>query len=495
MYKINKMRWRHQFLMGVFLISLVGCENKMGYQDKEYTQVTVNDYDMKKYYVNGANPVITADPYIIQDENGYYYAYGTSDRLNGYGFLAYKSKDLIEWEEVGTVYYTSKETWGIRDFWAPEVLKYKDQYYLHYTAKDQDGKIRIGMAVSDSAAGPFEDIKNEPFFDPGYNIIDSNILIDDEKMYLYFSRDCSENVIDNYHVSQTYVVEMNKEMDFIGEPIQLITPELSWELKSGDYRWNEAPEVIKHQDKYYLMYSGNFYNSRDYSLGYAVSDSPTGPFVKPENNRFLYVEDDWMHISGPGHHAVTTSPDENQLYAVYHTHVNPLGGGQRQLYVDKMGFREDGSLFINGPSLSPQPKPSGSGDFIYLNDQIDSIEIKGDSVSDSKLLWDDEVVYHDENSDYKFKASGKTEILINFKDRVSLTDILIYGDINQESRPEINEIIIGSHKILREIDWNAPSVPGEALIVSFEPEEVSRITIQVDNISDFAISELIFLGE
>lgn len=494
MYERNRIRLEYSFLIGIFLISLAGCDNQSVYKEKEYKQVDINEYDDEKYYVNGKNPIITADPYIIQDDE-YYYAYGTSDRLNGYGFLAYKSKDLIEWEEVGTVYYTSKETWGIRDFWAPEVLKHNNKYYLHYTAKDKNGIIRIGLAVSDSAEGPFEDIKNEPFFNPGYNVIDSNILVDGEKLYLYFSKDCSENVINNYHVSQSYVIEMTEDMEFIGEPIQLLTPELSWEIKSGEYRWNEAPEAIKYNGKYYLMYSGNFYNSRDYSLGYAISDSPTGPFVKPEDNRILYVEESWDHVSGPGHHSVISSPDKSQLYAAYHTHVNPQGGGPRQLYLDKLGFREDGTLFINGPSLSPQPKPSGSGDFIYLNDQIESIEIDGITLSDSKFLWDDEVVYHDESSNNKFKANGETKISIHFKNKVSVTDILIYGDINEETKPMISKIILEDNIILSEINWDKPSLPGEALIVSFEEEKVNKITIQVNNTGDFAISELTILGK
>ena len=35
------------------------------------------------------------------------------------------------------------------------------------------------------------------------------------------------------------------------------------------------------------MYSANFYASEDYALGYAVSESPMGPFVKSETNPIL----------------------------------------------------------------------------------------------------------------------------------------------------------------------------------------------------------------
>jgi hypothetical protein len=48
---------------------------------------------------------LTADPsviYITEGEDaGYFYMYPTSDELGGSGYLAYKSKDMVEWTRVG----------------------------------------------------------------------------------------------------------------------------------------------------------------------------------------------------------------------------------------------------------------------------------------------------------------------------------------------------------------------------------------------------------
>jgi GH43 family beta-xylosidase len=64
-------------------------------------------------------------------------------------------------------------------------------------------------------------------------------------------------------------------------------------------------------------------------------------------------------ISGPGHHCVIDSPDGSELFVVYHTHTDAaLGGGNRQVCIDRMGFREDGSIYVNGPTLTDQPIPS-----------------------------------------------------------------------------------------------------------------------------------------
>jgi GH43 family beta-xylosidase len=146
---------------------------------------------------------------------------------------------------------------------------------------------------------------------------------------------------------------------FKGEPRLITTPEQEWELRSGrrGWSWNEGPFVLKHNDKYYLMYSANFFKSRNYSVGYALAESPMGPFVKAAHNPVLFSTN--AEMSGPGHNSVTTSPNGSELFIVYHIHTDPQHpGGDRQVCIDRMGFREDGSLYVSGPTHTPQPIPS-----------------------------------------------------------------------------------------------------------------------------------------
>ena len=67
------------------------------------------------------------------------------------------------------------------------------------------------------------------------------------------------------------------------------------------------------------MYSAGFYAARTYSIGYAVSDRPLGPYVKSEKNPFLYSEG---QLSGPGHNSVVTAKDGTD-YCVFHVHSDP----------------------------------------------------------------------------------------------------------------------------------------------------------------------------
>jgi GH43 family beta-xylosidase len=104
------------------------------------------------------------------------------------------------------------------------------------------------------------------------------------------------------------------------------------------------------------MYSANFYKGRDYSVGYAVAEHPLGPFIKATHNPILFSPND--AISGPGHNSVTTSPNGQELFIVYHIHTDPKNASRnRQVCIDRMGFREDGSLYVLGPTNTPQKIP------------------------------------------------------------------------------------------------------------------------------------------
>lgn len=293
------------------------------------------------------------DPFVLRVKDRYYcYATSAPD-----GFLAWTSANLVEWQEAGYVYQRRADSWGQSDFWAPEVVHYLDKYWMHYTARwGQNGSLRMGVAVADSPLGPFVDLFNRPMFDFGYAVIDGHVFFDEDgKKYFYYSRDCSENVVNGRHESHLYVAGLADDLvSFVGEPVLVARPEQDWEIQSGDaWRWNEGPFVLKQNGLYYLMYSANFYASRQYSVGYAVSEKPTGPFRKAAHNPVLASS--CPEISGPGHHSVTVAPDGETLLIVYHTHTDPQNpSGDRQVCMDRMGFDADGTLFVAGPTHTRQ---------------------------------------------------------------------------------------------------------------------------------------------
>lgn len=136
--------------------------------------------------------------------------YGTGGGANR-GFSAYSSKDLVNWKPEGQVYFQdNKNGWSDPDaawggaYWAPEVYKVKDKYYLFYSAQwkvnptKELENFKIGVAVSNKPTGPFVDLAPKPLFDPGYPIIDANVFFDsDGKSYLYYSRAAYKHPIES----------------------------------------------------------------------------------------------------------------------------------------------------------------------------------------------------------------------------------------------------------------------------------------------------------
>lgn len=128
---------------------------------------------------------------------------------------------------------------------------------------------RIGVAVADKPTGPFKDLSDRPVFDPGYPIIDANILFDDAsgKTYLYYSRCCYKHAVESEvsawaktkgwfdEIEESWIYGVELKPDFsgvIGEPVALLCPpktmddpQAKWENRSVtthevNRRWTEA---------------------------------------------------------------------------------------------------------------------------------------------------------------------------------------------------------------------------------------------------------------
>ncbi|MCL1823212.1 MAG: glycoside hydrolase family 43 protein [Oscillospiraceae bacterium] len=99
------------------------------------------------------------DPFIVFFENKYY-LYGSTDtdiwNSVGQGFNAYVSNDLQDWDGPYKVFTPPENYWGTRNFWAPEVHIYKNEFYM-FASFIGDGYNR-GTAVlkASSPLGEFQ---------------------------------------------------------------------------------------------------------------------------------------------------------------------------------------------------------------------------------------------------------------------------------------------------------------------------------------------------
>ncbi len=291
------------------------------------------------------NPVFrdsqAADPGVLKVD-GKYYCYSTSAPI---GYYVYVSDDLVNWTNEGLC---MGEAWNFSKngyYWAPEVVRRADGKFVMVCSVEE----HLGFAVADSPLGPFVPEKSWTF----ENTIDGHIFLDEDgKGYLFYVSWRSE------HEYGIWACGLEDDLVTVkpGTEVQVISPTDKWEQVSG--RVTEGPFVLKHNGKYYLTYSGNGYDAKEYAVGYAVSDSPLGPYKKYKANPILSYT---SKLYGPGHHSFTTSPSGSELIIVYHTHASTTAVHPRTICIDRARFAPTASgvdrLEIFGPTHTAQEAP------------------------------------------------------------------------------------------------------------------------------------------
>lgn len=285
------------------------------------------------------------DPQIVLYE-GKYYQYATFNDGKTLGIYCWVSEDLENWSDK-ILALDASEHWGYTCFWAPEVVYHNGKFVMTYSARTKaQNSFRIGVAVSECPTGPFIDVHNGPMFDFGYAAIDGSILICEEGNFLYYSRDCCENLIDGYKTSQIYCIRMDETLtNVVGEPKLVSTPDQDYEMKSASLQWkdyphiwNEGPCVIKRGDKYIMNYSTNFYASLDYAICVSTASNPWGPWVKSKNNPVLSRNEEFF---GAGHNAFFTNK-EGEFMTAFHIQTDPSHpSGDRTTVIAKVKFTEE----------------------------------------------------------------------------------------------------------------------------------------------------------
>jgi GH43 family beta-xylosidase len=131
------------------------------------------------------------DPAVIRTENGYYLAATSNDAVDCFPLL--HSEDLEQWRHIGFAFAEGEAPdWvshGVRrgDFWAPEIARVGDEYWLVYTARDTSFVLSIGFAKARSPEGPWVDL-GHPLLTGG--VIDGHIFVDDDgAKYLLWKED------------------------------------------------------------------------------------------------------------------------------------------------------------------------------------------------------------------------------------------------------------------------------------------------------------------
>lgn len=352
--------------------------------------------DWRPLIVENLSPRTTAgygDPAVLKTDEGYWLVATSNDALDAFPIL--HSQDLKRWEHKGFVFPEGQApAWSahgrhVGDFWAPEMAKVGDEYWLAFTAREKSNALAIGLAKAPHPTGPWRDIGEPLIARHGVNttglpddptmpllsggVIDSHIFIDDDgSRYLFWKRDTNgvwprplaglltdlpeliealfasetdrttaafcaaarpwantrrpmeryflmgpliEAVLGSWeHVRQVLqtVPEAAAIVDAMATPIHGQALDESGHLIGedrivlvNDQLWEghliEGPWVTKQDGRYYMFYAGNDFGTPAYGIGYAVADTPLGPYRKPRPDPLLKSTRTWW---APGHASV-----------------------------------------------------------------------------------------------------------------------------------------------------------------------------------------------
>jgi beta-xylosidase len=245
---------------------------------------------------------------------------------------AFSSDDLVHWQKHDHVLDVKDVSWAAFALWAPSAIEKDGKYYLFFGANDvHAGELGgIGVAVADHPQGPFRDALGHPLIGDIHNgaqPIDQMVFRDDDgQYYMYYGGWKHCNVV-------KLAPDLKSVVPFPdGETYKEITP---------DPDYVEGSFMIKRKGVYYLMWSEGEWTGPDYSVAYATSASPFGPFT----SQGKILQQDETIARGAGHHSVVNIPGTDDWYIAYHRRpLDTNDGNQREMAIDRMIFDANGLI-------------------------------------------------------------------------------------------------------------------------------------------------------
>lgn len=284
---------------GIVLAALAGalaCPLAAGGQvplDYEHQNVPL----VQTRYTADPAPVIINDTvflYTTHDED-------TATNFEMHDWLLYTSTDMVNWTDHGAVASLKNFEWRTREngAWAIQTIERNGKYYMYCPLHGHG----IGVLVADSPYGPFHDPIGKPLaWDPSnWDYIDPTVWIDDDgQAYMYWG---------NPH---TYYARLNDNMISLKDSVV----KLPYHIEN----YQEGPWLYKREGHYYLGFASTCCPE---AIGYAMSDTPVGPWksmgyiMRPtdrsrgnhpgiidyKGHSYVFgLNYDIMHIETPVHH-------------------------------------------------------------------------------------------------------------------------------------------------------------------------------------------------
>lgn len=337
------------------------------------------------------NPYLPLNEHVPDGEphvfDGRVYIYGSHDKAGGtkycedhYVTWSAPVDNLRDWRYEGVIYRRDQDPSNAQDtmqLWAPDVTKGPDgRYYLYYCYSFYP---EIGVAVSDSPAGPFTfygHVKYPAHIRDGATLrehmpFDPAVLTDDDgRVYLYYGfapacekemkmpkiaekdmatvppgqKSMIKRMANIVFGENSMAVELEPDMITMKAEPHVCIPGGHHTAGTGfeGHGFFEASSIRKVGEKYYFVYSSH----KSHELCYAVSDKPTegyvyGGTIVSNGDMGLDGRTEPVNTLGNNHGGMVQVGDD--WYIFYHRQTNGTEFS-RQGCAEKIEILPDGSI-------------------------------------------------------------------------------------------------------------------------------------------------------
>ena len=307
------------------------------------------------------NPLLSngADPWVIQKDSFYYYMHTTGKDLN-----IWKTKNITDLKNA-----EHKKVWVPPDstslyskqIWAPELHLIKNKWYIYFAADDGKNENHRIYVLENESADPMQGkwVMKGKVSDPSDKwAIDASVFKHKKKWYMIWSG--WEG--DHNGQQDIYIAQLKNPWTIKGNRVRISSPQFEWE-KHGALQTpvdppfvyvNESPQMLKHSNRLFIIYSASGCWTDEYSLG-MLSFQGKGKILDSANWKKspipVFKKSLENEVYAPGHNSFFKSPDGTEDWIIYHANSKPGQGcgRSRSPRAQKFSWNNEGEPIFGEP--------------------------------------------------------------------------------------------------------------------------------------------------
>jgi GH43 family beta-xylosidase len=302
-----------------------------------------------------SNPVAPgADPWVVFHEGFYYWCASENDTA----VAVFRSERLTERGEKVIVWRAPLRGPYSQQVWAPELHRLDGRWYIYVAASNGKNETHRMIVLESVGEDPTSEFRFKSQLYTGDQIttgaenrwaIDGTILELGSQRYMLWS-----GWEDQQDEQWLYIARMSNPWTISSNRVRI--------CGNDDYLWervdetlatrglNEAPQVLRRNDRVFIVYSASASWQTTYKLGMLELASRADPMKASSWSKFSDpVFEANGETWGVGHCGFTHSPDGTEDWIVFHAKLERRANWKRAVYVQPFQWNQSGVPVFGTP--------------------------------------------------------------------------------------------------------------------------------------------------